>query len=195
MHVSRGCDACTKAQQPTQRPSVNEPRGGTRCRERQRGPGSASSRGAATIPEKWPALAHSLFFRFAARRDAALCSSTQRFSSDTVRVAAARRLVMLVMSGSIFLLSFFLPFLFIQKLSPRSKNFQVSAKRELSHGKEKEGKEGKREKGRGGSEGTKRNRTATMQMQILNTYMHANINYFYERYYRIGHPRAWATCH
>ena len=117
MHVSRGCDACTKAQQPTQRPSVNEPRGGTRCRERQRGPGSASSRGAATIPEKWPALAHSLFFRFAARRDAALCSSTQRFSSDTVRVAAARRLVMLVMSGSIFLFSFFLPLFFLFKNS------------------------------------------------------------------------------
>jgi len=32
------------------------------------------------------------------------------------------------------------------------KNFQVSAQRQLSHGKEKEGKEGKREKGRGGSE-------------------------------------------
>ena len=76
------------------------------------------------------------------------------------------------------------------------KNFQVSAKRQLSHGKEKEGKEGKREKGRGGSEEIEGIELPCNSAHAdANTYMNANINYFYETYCRIGHPGAWATCH
>ena len=68
---------------------------------------------------------------------------------------------------------------------PRSGNFPTGKKK-----REKRGKEKKEE------EGAKKSKVSNCHSAHadVNTYVNANINYFYETYCRIGHPGAWATC-
>ena len=69
---------------------------------------------------------------------------------------------------------------------PRSGNFPTGKK-----------KREKREKEKKEEEGAKKSKASNCHSANAdaNTYMNANINYFYETYCRIGHPGAWATCH